>query len=285
MYKLNIGVGASVIRQNYIPHNSKSFIMDIVQQHKIILSEKIIHYYEILEENDFYKEALVTYIDTISNVDSTHVFYESLGDNVSPKEELIYYVKRNPMSVLLSEQEEFSDIDIKGINLVTPQNMIDCKMTPLFKYSFPISNLVVEKGENCIEYAKWFGHLMEEEDQIEIQDKYVLSHKGVRSLKKYYFPFIKKGTTVNIFCELVNNDSINEIVGRANDPFFDDWDLHVFLCEEMHDRIIQFGDLQISIGVGLDFLAPSGRTRKRCIITITNRKSRIKKPKVKCCIK
>ncbi len=285
MFKLNIGVGASVLKQYYMPHNCKSFIMDIIQQHRIILSEKIIQYYESQEEDEIYREVLETYIDSISNVDSTHIFYESLDNEVSAKDEIVYFVKRNSMSVLLSEDKEFFEIEMKGVNFVTPQDMIDCKITPLFKYSFPISNYVIEKGEYCTEYAKWFGHLMEGETQIEIQDKYVFSNKGVRSLKKYYFPYIEKGSTVNVYCELVNNESINTLINRVNDSYFDDWDLHVFLCEEMHDRIMQFGELQISIGVGLDFLSPSGRTRKRCIITISNRKNMIEKPKVINCIK
>lgn len=73
MFKLNIGVGATVMRLYYLPHNNKSYLIDIMEQHRIILSENIIEYY-ISEADDLYKDCIATYIDSIANVEDTHIF-------------------------------------------------------------------------------------------------------------------------------------------------------------------------------------------------------------------
>ena len=45
MYKLNLGVGFSIFKLVYLPYNDKTFILEIIKQHKLILSDKIINYY------------------------------------------------------------------------------------------------------------------------------------------------------------------------------------------------------------------------------------------------
>ena len=284
MYKINMGVGFSVLQLYYLPHNNKSFLIDVISQHRIILSRKIIDYY-IDETNELYKEAIETYIDSIVYADDTHVFYNSIEDeNVSAKKEIIMFVEQNPMTVLLSEMYEFETYNTKKIKVVTPEQMQKREKTALFKYSFPLSNYYVGIDETCEAYAKWFGHLFEGETCIEIQDKYIMSQKGVECLKKYYFPYIPKGISVNIYCEMIEGVTKNDIHNLVLDSFFDDWDVHVYSCRHMHDRYIQFDGLQISIGAGLDFLHLSGKTKKTCTINITNYKDRLPLPEVIECV-
>lgn len=284
MYKLNIGVGFSVLQLYYLPHNNKSYLIDVIGQHKVILSEKIIKYY-IDKADELYKEAIETFIDSIAYADDTHIFYSSLEDeNVTARDEMIMFVEQNPMKILFSEMDEFEPYNIKKVKIVTPEQMIKREKTALFMYSFPLSNYYAGTDEICEAYATWFGHLFERETSIEIQDKFIASQNGFECLKKYYFPHIPRGITVDIYCEIIEGVTKQDICNQLADSFFDDWDVHVYSCRHMHDRYIQFDGLQISIGAGLDFLHMSGKTKKACTINITNYRDRIPLPEVIECV-
>lgn len=284
MYKLNIGVGFSVLQLYYLPHNDKSFLIDIVNQHKIILSEKIIKYY-INETDELYQDVMQTFFDSILYSDETHKCYKSIADkNITAKDEIIMFVKNNPMKILFSDEEEFEKYNLKGIRMVTPKQMIDRDKTPLLKYSFPVSNYYVGIDEDCDVYATWFGHLFEHEKSIEIQDKYIMSPKGVACLKKYYFPNIDKGSKVDIYCEVADDSAKRDICDMLANDFFDDWDISVYACRHMHDRYIQLNQIQISVGAGLDFLHLSGKTKKPCTLNITNYTTRLPLPEIVECI-
>lgn len=284
MYKLNMGVGFSVLQLYYLPHNNKSFLIDVICQHRVILSEKIINYY-MDEADELFKEAIETYIDSISYTNDTHVFYNSsLDEGVSAKDEIIMFVEKNPMKILFSESEEFASYNIKKIKMVTPEQMLNREKTALLKYTFPLSNYYVGIDENCEAYATWFGHLFENENHIEIQDKYIMSSKGIDCLKKYYLPHIEKGSMVDIYCEIIEGVSKQDIYNTLSDSFFDDWDIHVYSCKHMHDRYIQFDGMQISVGAGLDFLHMSGKTKKPCTLNFTNYNDRLPLPEIIECI-
>ena len=279
MYKLNIGVGFSVLKFYYLPHNNKSFLIDIIEQHRIILSDKIIQYY-IEKADDIHRDIIETYIDSIVYADDTHVFYTDQPEKISAIEEMILLVEKNPMKVILAEHEEFSSYNTRRIKLITSQQIIDKEMNAIYRYSFPITNHYVGCNENCESYAVWFGHLFEGEKQIEIQDKYILTCNGIECLKRYYLPHIEVGTEINIYCEIVDSCTEAGVLAELNDAFYTDWDVHVFICQGMHDRYIQLSTIQISIGAGLDFLHLSGLTRKACTINITKNKNKFPLPAV-----
>lgn len=279
MYKLNIGLGFSVLQLYYLPHNKKSYLFDVIGQHRIILSEKIIKYY-IEKAGELYSDVIETYIDSIIYSDETHIYYNSIDEEISAIEEIVLLVDKNPMKILLSEKEEFLSCNIKKINLVTPQQMMNRESTALYRYSFPICNYRAEIDENCSTYATWFGHLFENEKHIEIQDKYILAPKGVECLKKYYFPHIEKGSKVDIYCAIVEEDTKQDLCNRLSDIFFNDWKITVYICKHMHDRCIQLENLQISLGAGLDFLHLSGKIKKACTINITNYPKRLSSPEI-----
>lgn len=280
MYKLNMGVGFSVLQLYYLPHNNKSYLMDVISQHRLILSEKIINYY-IDETDELYKDAIETYIDSIAYTNDTHVFYNSMEDEkISAKDEMIMLVEQNPMKILFSEIDEFKTYNTNKIKIVTPEQMLNREKTALYKYSFPLSNYYAGIDEECEAYATWFGHLFEGETSIEIQDKFIMSRKGFECLKKYYFPHIPKGITVNIYCEIIDGVTKQDICNQLADSFFDNWDIHVYSCRHMHDRYIQLNGLQISVGAGLDFLHLSGKTKKACTINITNFEDKLPLPDI-----
>lgn len=269
MYKLNLGIGFSILQLIYLPHCNKTCIIDIIEQHRIILSNKIISYYE---ENvdDNYKEILDTFLDSIVYTDESHIFYQSDENDKTALEEMVDLVNKNPMKIIVSEEEEFGGISLCKAKIINSKAIIDKEINALYRFSFPITHHFVKIGSSCEAYSTWFGHLFESEKHIKIIDKYIVTDNGLKSLKKYYFPNIPDSAEVDIYCKRINNISDEEILNYFNDNYFKSWQIRVYLCKKMHERFIEFGDCQISIGSGLDFLHYSGVTQKDCIIGITN---------------
>lgn len=254
-------------------------MLDIIEQHKIILSEKIIEYY-IDKTDDLHKDIIETYLDSIIYTNDTHIYYEKQSNNFTAIEEMISLVERNPMKVLLSEPEEFLDCNTQKIKLITSQQIIDKEKNALYRYSFPVTNHYIAYGEQCEAYAVWFKHLFEGEKEIEIQDKYILNNHGVKCLKKYYLPYISNGTEINIYCELVDSCTEQDILDELQDSFYINWNIHVYVCKGMHDRYIQLSTIQISLGAGLDFMHLSGYIKKPCTLNITNNKRKFPLPTI-----
>lgn len=157
MYKLNLGVGFSIFKLVYLPYNDKTFILEIIKQHKLILSDKIINYYLEMagEENS---DIVESFLDALIYNDESHVYYKT-NSEISAKDELIRLVEQNPMRVLVAEDEEFKDFTINKIKLISSKDIVEKKVNSLFRYSFPIVNYYVDVGEKCESYARWFGHL------------------------------------------------------------------------------------------------------------------------------
>lgn len=278
MYKLNLGVGFSIFKLVYLPYNDKTFILEIIKQHKLILSDKIINYYLEMagEENS---DIVESFLDALIYNDESHVYYKT-NSEISAKDELIRLVEQNPMRVLVAEDEEFKDFTINKIKLISSKDIVEKKVNSLFRYSFPIVNYYVAVGEKCESYARWFGHLFENENVIQIIDKYILTKKGIDVLKKYYFPVIQNDTAVEIYSECLDEYDENMIINMFQDIYFTRWNISIYICTGMHDRYILFGKYQMSIGAGLDFLHISGTTKKACIINITYGEKKIPLPYV-----
>ena len=129
MYKLNLGVGFSIFKLVYLPYNEKTFIIDIIKQHRFILSDKIIGYYEEMagEEN---LDIVETFLDTLIYNDEAHIYYKNQSD-ISAKDEIIMLVEQNPMKVLVAENEEFQHLTINKIKLINSKDIIEKKVNSL----------------------------------------------------------------------------------------------------------------------------------------------------------
>lgn len=228
------------------------------------------------EENS---DIVESFLDALIYNDESYVYYKT-NSEISAKDELIRLVEQNPMRVLVAEDEEFKDFTINKIKLISSKDIVEKKVNSLFRYSFPIVNYYVDVGEKCESYARWFGHLFENENVIQIIDKYILTKKGIDVLKKYYFPVIQNDTAVEIYSECLDEYDENMIINMFQDIYFTQWNISIYICTGMHDRYILFGKYQMSIGAGLDFLHISGTTKKACIINITYGEKKIPLPRV-----
>ena len=172
------------------------------------------------------------------------------------------------MKFLLGEKRDISPCSGKGINLISPSEIVSGTDTLLSKkYIFP---LVQHFETNCLceNIAKWFKVLFENEKKIIIIDKYILNTNAIKSLGKYYLPNIDGKTEIEIYCLKEQDCSDNEIQSKANDSCFDNRSVKIFYSNKMeHDRFIILSDIYISIGAGIDFLQENGKV-KSCTVSI-----------------
>lgn len=266
MYRLSVGVGYSMFKLRIEnPFSDALDFFNKIKQHRMILSPSIVRYY-LENAPDAYSDILMTFIDDISNNDESSIsFPDSNIDDA--KQNIIDLVKLVPMRVLVSEAEEFKGYSLTKINLTTPESIVEHKNNAFNRYTFPIANMIATKGENCEVFSKWFGHLFENEDTITMIDSYFFNEDTFESFKIYYLPFIMRGANIVVYCA---NQYSSELIETKVNEELSNWNVSVYLSTSLHDRFILLSDLQISIGVGLNFMNPQGVVRKDCSISVTN---------------
>lgn len=268
MYKLKIGVGYSIFDEKLNPFAGHQDLIPMIRQHRIMLSEAVIEYYQAKIPEEF-SDFFMTFLDSIMTDDESSCFFVDDPDK-DARQNLIKAVKQTPMRTLITYKEEFGQYNLSGVEVVTPESISNHDDNAFNRYTFPIVNHVAKEGSNCELYASWLEHLFEGEDRIKIIDPYIFSGNGRRSLNKYYLSKIQEGAEIDIYCELYKSDyqSESEMLSAIRNDY-SKWNIHVHLCEFMHDRYILLSSAQISFGAGLDFLNCRGRIRKNCTISVT----------------
>lgn len=268
MYKLSLGIGVSGMKEIFNPFQS---VAPKIQQHRIILSESIIEYYE---KSIVYSDALQTYLDDIMISEETSVSFRD-DPTLDAQHNMVNFVSRVPMKCLIADKTEFSGCDVRRVNCILPKQICSNDNNVVNRYSLPIANHLVKAGDNCERYATWLGHWFENEQSITFVDKYLFMGNGEASFKKYIIPYISKNTTINIYCDcnLDESEYASEAdLLKAITSYYSDWDIHIFLCssKSMHDRFIMLSSgVLITIGKGVSFLNASGKIDKDCYISFS----------------
>ncbi len=269
MYNLTVGLGSSIIGSIMNPFDDANLYPKI-KQHRVILSSSLIEYY-LSTVPERYRDQLELYFDSIAYNEETSMSFKDIPE-LDARQNLISFVDKVPMKVLVSQKEEFDSYKLGKVKITTPESIRNNENNAFNRYTFPIVNHVAKASEKCDFYAAWFGHLFENEKNITIIDRYLLAANGRESFEKYYLPRISSGSRIDIYCSFEDSDfsSENEIKDLIKKEYAN-WNVHVFLCadREFHDRFIILNDIQISLGVGLSFLHPSGSIIKNCTINIS----------------
>ena len=269
MYTLCIGLGYSVFACIMQPFSEYSDLFSRIKQHRIILSNSLVEYYLSLVP-DQYEDNLLTFIDSIIGSEELSISFKD-DPNLDARQNLINFVLQVPLKTLITDEDEFKAYKLGKVNQITPLSIVTHENNNFNRYTFPITHYIASKGENCLSYSAWFGHLFENESTITIIDQYIFQWSGRESLKKFYLPKISEGTRIDVYCEFdkCGFDSEEELMKMIEEEF-SSWDMHVFLCDGMHDRYILLDSIQISLGTGLVFLNRKGTIVKDCNICITN---------------
>lgn len=272
MFKLDIGIGYSIFAEILKPFSIHHKLFDMISQHRIVLSASVVEYY-LAQIPSEYEDQFMTYLDSIMADDESSRFFVD-DQTIDARQNLINAVATIPMKTLVSFSEEFSNYKLSGIKLITPDNIYSHENNAFNRYTFPIVNHVACVGANCESYSVWLGHLFENEPRITIVDPYIFAENGRKSLEKFYLPQIPAGTEIDVYCEFEKSGfrSESEMISTIRDEY-SQWNIHVHLCQSMHDRFILLSSVQISFGSGLIFLNPGGRVTKSCTISVTNDRS------------
>ena len=285
MYKLDVGLGYSIIKHAYESLDI-GILNDVIGQHRVILSENIVKYYlNKIEPTSIWKPYIEAYINTIANVGARSVYY-SIDDSFSDtREEIVSCVMKAPMKILVSDETEFEGIKLKNINLTTSENIKSKDFKYVFnRYVLPVTK-VAKQGDSCNPYIKWLENLFKNESSITIVDPYLMGEGNLRSFIVSILPSIPQTAEVEIYCSLEKSKmdkdksvdyskaaerSIQFINEKENRKITIHW------CRDsaMHDRFIILSNCEIEITGGLRALNKDKEFFKECRFSITKEKQR-----------
>lgn len=265
MIELKITLGNTFIERYYMPYNIEfGQIQPKISQHTIVLSQKIIDYYEECAKSKGQLAICQTYLQNVLIHQSRCMYIKDFG-NDSIEKELIETAASQPMKILLAEKSEIPKATT-GINLLTSKDIKDNDTCILNLYSLPVPCRYVKNNENAEKYSKWLGNWLKGERNIKIRDKYLLSERGIASFKKFYLPLFEKGANISIFTD---EDISEEYIYEFDKSEYSDYLINIYKCSHMHERVIILDNFQIVIGKGLDFLRAKFENTTESFISIT----------------
>ena len=265
MIKLNITLGNTIFSHLFLPYSDEyGPIIHKIYQHRVVISKKILDYYEDCAEKIGLKDAYLTYIQSLIQSQDRCLIVEGRGkDNI--KEELIETAFLQQMKILIAEKDEIRKAK-KGVNLLSCED-INGKPECVFNlYRFPIINRYVAAKKPVGAYVKWLSNWIKGEKKLIIRDRYLLTPHGIASFKKYYLPMIEKGATIKI---QTDEDVDKCFLDEFDKSLYDDYQFSIYKCSKMHERVIILEKFQIVIGAGIDFLSADWELTKESFVSIS----------------
>ena len=283
MYYLTIGVSPSVFmlrgKQNYRMTQEEKKLQYAIDQHELILSERIIEYYK---SETKVPELVDSMIDALGYQQGIVKYVKPDKDYADGKAELVGLVSKCECKILVAEKNDIKPYSDKNICLVSPSKYMRGARTELNKYVFPVYYQVSE-GTKIESIAKWLAIFFKGEKKISIQDKYILNDRGIYSLEHIYLPMFERDSEIDIYCEATEDCGYRDIKKAAQNKMFDEHNVNIYYCDKMkHDRYIELSKILIKIGAGLDLLGSECyiKESKECGIDIYRDEARLTKPNV-----
>jgi len=265
MIQLKITLGNSFVEKFYLMYDMEfGEIQPRIAQHTMVLSEKIIKYYEDYAQSCGALDLCKTYLQSIMGQKSKCEFVQDFGAK-NMIEELIAVASSQPMKVLLAEKNEIKKAP-RGINLLTCNDIKKNDGCIINLYSLPISCRYVRNNEKTERYSAWLGNWLKGEKNIIIRDKYLLSDNGIASFKKFYLPIFEKGANISIYTD---EDVEERFITEFDKEEYSEYHINIYKGSRMHERVIILDDFQIVIGKGLDFLRADKNNTAESFISIT----------------
>lgn len=109
MYKLDVGLGFSIIKSAYESFDI-GILIDVIGQHRVILTENIIKYYfEGIDPTSILKSHIDAFIADLAYAGEGSVYYSTDEVFSDAREEIVACVMKAPMKILLSDKSEFDN--------------------------------------------------------------------------------------------------------------------------------------------------------------------------------
>ncbi len=283
MYKLEIGLSASVFRMKYHPHADDPAIRHILDQHVVMLSRNIISYYMSRCSSSEEKDALLAYIDNVINGSKPNgcSIENDIRKNAKQSiDDVIILLKAKNIKTLVSSVNEFEESEVQFKKYLTPAAIESeseaYKTSYLYKYTIPLTNYYIQTNSESLPIKRWLKHMFEGERHVEIVDPLIINKRGMLALWNHYLidVFPNCMSEIDIYTNLSKSERTRQwVIDEFRDNKYHKWNLRVFNCPfNRHERWISTDNMTISIGAGLDFLG-NMNTVNECIINISKNRT------------
>lgn len=285
MYKIDVGLGFSIIKDAYESFN-KEILDKKIGQHRVILNDNIINYYKSSASECNMLPFVMTYIQSIVGAGTKSVFYPR--DNVcsDPKEELIACVLKTPLKILISNTEEFAGYKTKKIDITTRENIEEHDFSHKFNwYVFPLSK-IANKSDDCNDYITWLRRLFTDEEKITIVDPFLLTKVNLRIFLDSLLPTISNDTEIRIYSAIdqsrykyrdritgeMKEDDYHLEAERIIQDLNDNHNRKITICwcnySNMHDRFIVLPNCEIGLTNSFNLLQKNQTFDKSCRFSV-----------------
>ena len=272
MHQLNIGVGWSAMRLRFIPRTSDSKLWDRLDQHTIVLSEKIRDYYNTMAEKEGLDPYVISYY--LQELPFTENASVEAIDGLTLKDTYGSFFRKkqyHEVAMIYESGEPIKCSKQSCRNQYSISEALEDKDGILALYSTPAC-VAIKKGINGGRYISWIMNLLAGEHEVNYIDKNIISNDQTYGcLKKYYIPRLKRGCIANIHTQKddLREDRIRELMELAQDGGIS---VHIYLYIDMHDRYITTYDKEIEIGFGLGFLYDNDKVIKNTKVKVFPKK-------------
>lgn len=202
MYHLSIGVGWSALRFLFLSRwmYKKTKVCDILEQHRIILSEKIRLYYINCAAEEGLEEEVMAYLASVSYTEESCLEIEDSGKDI--KDTLAHYFQKKHYleQVMIFDEDEWSCSKNKCRFQYSIDQAINDDHGPIALYNIP-THFRFPKGFSANVFLQWLKKIFIEEGQVNFIDPYLFSdEEKISFFINTYLPLIESGTILNIHC-------------------------------------------------------------------------------------
>ena len=266
MIQLNLTLGNSFWKHYYLPYCAEfGEILPKIRKHKVVLSERLINYYEECAKDLHMEDVCSTCIQDLVQFKNKCEFVPDYGEE-SIADEIMAIASKQKMKIVLAEKEEIKKAPSK-INLLTSKDIRENDDCILNIYTLPVPARYIPANQPVERYKNWLANWLKDEKNIIIRDKYLLKDSGLKSFKNHFLPLFEKGSCISIHTD---NDVEQEYLDEFDKPEYNDYQINVYKCEKMHDRVILLDDFQIVIGRGVGFMSGDWNKTSECFISISD---------------
>lgn len=249
MIEIRLTLGNSFFEKFYCQYNDEfAETLHKVFQHRIILTEKIIAYYMKCAKENNVSSLCQSYIQDLVTSKKRSVIENDLSA-ANIIEEMISIARNHDMKILLAEKSEIKN-NPRDINLYRNKDICEKDNCILNLYSLPVVSRYVPHKDQSERYRSWLRNWLVGEKKIILRDKYLLKPEGLEKLRKEYLQLFDQEASI----EIHTDEDVNvDVLQQFDLPEYISYDITVFKCHKMHERVIVLNEFQIVIGKGLSF--------------------------------
>lgn len=258
-------VGLTVGSMNKLICEERQYLVVITNllQHRLLFSETILAIYErFFSEKDLLDE-FQQWIASYGTIGDFITFENSVSKTFEL--EMLSLLNKSSHSILIecvdskwaSVGGDFSVLDLDEINKIGSNNELSRQCIP--------ANFILPKNFSKQDFCNWLKEVFEDETDIYVIDKFIMSNGASDILDQVYIPNFPSNAKINVY---FGDREMNQAeVSKMKNTYGERVHLYSAISNDFHDRFIVGNSIVVAIGVGLDVFTP-GDTNSRQQTTI-----------------